>query len=268
MPPLNNQTLSDETDNNLDPNQQQGDIQDPSDDGDNSSQSDDSGDNSSTESEEYRLLTQVAQNATRQNQILQQQLQQLQQQVDGVSRTVTQATPPKPIVTDEDFQTAPAAALERLLDAKLSATIAPLINEQRANQRERVIANALPQILGSINPEAAGYAEVIAPVVKNILGDADPTPQNLQMAVLMAVGQYALKPPTETPRSNNSSPANENMGRRSTPPSVPNSAPRSPAPQKTKLTETQTRLFNKLGYKPGQEAEFIKFLEADEVTFQ
>jgi hypothetical protein len=261
----NFQQQTDDTTDLSNTNQSQEGTQDPSDLGGGDTSQPNSEDNSSSDSEELRMLTQVAQNATRQNQLLQQQLQQLQQQMEGVSRSVQQNTPTRPIVTDEDFQTSPSAALERLLDHKLSATISPLLEEQKNQQRIRTVNSVLPQVLSAINPNAAAYAEGLAPAVLEILGTADPTPANIRMATIMAVGNYAL---SGAPATSNT-PSNEPPVRRSSnPPNVPNNAPRTKAPEKIKLTEQQRRLANKLGYKEGQEADFLKFLEADEVTFQ
>lgn len=221
--------------------------------------------------EELRILQTYAQNAAKQNQYLQQQLAEMQQQLAGVSRTVQKETPRAPIVTDEDFQSSPAAAMERLfehkLEEKLNATIAPLLETARKQQREQTFKQNFVSTLSAINPALSQYADSMAPEVLSMLGDADPTPQNLQMATLMTIGKYAVSGGAAAPQTTSAPamPANNSSAR--VPASAPSNTPRSTSKGARKLSEAELRSFNKLGYKPGQEADFLEMLNAEEVRF-
>jgi len=222
--------------------------------------------------DEFSVLSTFAQNAARQNQILQQQLLEMKQQLEGINTRTQQSAPKAPIVTDDDFRESPAAAMERLfehkLEEKLNRTVAPLLETHREQQRERAFNSSFVTTLQAMNPALLPYAENLAPEVKSFLGAADPTPQNIQMATLMAVGKYAMSGGTQQPQQS-SSPATtnqNNMTRQPVPASAPSSAPRT-RQSAPKLSESQLRAFNRLGYKAGQEQEFLNMLEADEVRF-
>lgn len=224
--------------------------------------------------EEIQILQTFARNASQQNQILQQRLLDMQQQLEGLNRSVAPTKPNAPIVTDDDFRESPAAAMDRLFDAKLeeklNRTIAPLIQAQQEQQRERQFHQTFQSSLYALNPQLASYADQLAPEVRQFLGNAPPTPEAIQAATLMVVGKYVVagsgipssQPPANPPVQNNS------PSRPSTvPAAAPTSAPRSTPKNTPKLNESQLRAFNRLGYKPGQEQEFIDMLMADEVRF-
>lgn len=225
----------------------------------------------SSNNEEFSVLSTFAQNAARQNQILQQQLLEMKQQLEGINNRTQQNAPKAPVVTDDDFRESPAAAMERLFDhkleEKLNRTVAPLLESHREQQRERVFNTSFVSTLQAMNPALLPYAENLAPEVKSFLGSADPTPQNIQMATLMAVGKYAMSGGSQqAPQSSAPSNTSSNMSRQPVPASAPSSAPRT-KPNTPKLTESQLRAFNRLGYKAGQEQDFLNMLAADEVRF-
>jgi hypothetical protein len=221
---------------------------------------------------ELQILEQYARNASQQNQVLQQQLHEMRQQLSGLSARTEQAAPKTPIITDDDLRERPAEAMERLFEAKLeerlNRTIAPLLEEQRNQSRERAFVQNFSSTLQSINPQLVPYAEPIATEVRQFLGSADPTPQNLQMATYMILGKYAASGglPQNNPTAPSNSPSTPPMTRQPIPAAAPTSAPRS-RPAAPKLDEVQLRAFNRLGYKAGQEQEFMDFLNADEVQF-
>lgn len=223
------------------------------------------------DNDELRLLSTYARNAAQQNQYLQQQLHEMRQQLEYIKPNTPQSR--QPVVTDDDFRESPAAAMEKLfeskLEEKLNRTISPLLEAQREQQRERIFNQTFESTLSAMNPALIPYASALAPEVRRFLGNADPTPQALQMATLMVVGNYALQGGApgnnvpQNPQANNMAPANN---RQPVPASAPSSAPRTKAAA-TKLTESQLRAFNRLGYKAGQEQEFLAMLNSDEVRF-
>jgi hypothetical protein len=225
---------------------------------------------SSNDPDELAVLSTYARNAAQQNQLLQQQMHELRQQMSNVSERVTPVTPRAPVITDEEIRETPAAAMEKLFDAKLeqrlNQTMAPLLEAQRAQQREAQFQQSFVPVVSALRPDLAQYATALAPAVRQLLGNADPTPQNIQMATVMAIGQYAIQGSVPGASAQSSQSAPSNVSRQNVPASAPSSSPR-PAPSKIKLTETERRAMTRLGYKEGQESEFKTMIEADEVSF-
>ncbi len=205
-------------------------------------------------------MRQITQNAVQQNRVLQQQIANLQ------SSLAPRPEAPAP-VTDEDFQTSPAEAMRRLIDERISQSISPIAQDFAVQKKERAFVQQLDSALDNVRPGLSEYRDALAPRIRQVIGDADPTPQAIHMATLMVIGDMALKGQTAgNPPSNNT--ANPPVASRGSnvPASAPNRAP-APSGKKVTLTESQKRTMKNLGFAVGEEKEFMNFLNADEVTF-
>ena len=210
-------------------------------------------------SEEARIMQTYAQNAMRQNQSLQNEIAELRKSL------APKPPAPKPI-DDEDFRDSPARAMERMLEQKINEAISPIAQDFAVTRRERAFANQFQSTIANVNPALVQYSDALAPMVRQVIGDADPTPQAIQMATLMVIGNLALNNQIPGQQMQNNTPPTPAATNRTIPASAPNRTGSAPA-KKAQLTESQRRAFTRLGYKEGQEQDFLSYLSADEVTF-
>jgi len=210
--------------------------------------------------EELNILRTVAKNAA-------QQTMQLRQRMDELTARLTPKQE-EPQITDDDFREAPARSMETMLERKMSKLMAPINAEAENIRRERMFTSNFNSVVSAIDPNLASYAEVLAPRVRNVLGDVEATPQAIQFATLAVLGQMSLEM-RNTPKEE--APARREVAnaRPVVPANAPSNTPRQSAAPKSKvqLTESQRKYMENLGFKPGQEDAYMSFLQADEVNF-
>lgn len=198
------------------------------------------------------IFRQMAHDALERERRLQQRLEEL----EGKSRQTSDNPPP-------DKETDPIGYMEWLIDQKTKPTN-EFIQTQR---RQQTFANNAAPVFQKY-PALAPYQQQIMGAVWNIFANSnvEPTPLAIETYTQAYVGQMLLQNPSlltqSAPQSNGNVPNNR--------PPVPNRAPntppasRAPAP---KLTPSQLEAFNALGFKPGQEKEFLERLNSSTRTF-
>lgn len=184
---------------------------------------------------------------------------------------LTNSLKPKPEsarkITQEDFNNDAADAMDRMLEEKLNRAIAPIREKFEAEKKQKDFSDTFESVISELNPSWPQYKDALMPEVKKFLGTSDPTPVNIKMATLMAVGnafasgQFNGNAP--------SSPSSEESAKKKTIPPSSKSTNRALVSdgKKVALSESMKRNMLRSGFEEGQEQDFIDSLNSEEVTF-
>lgn len=219
------------------------------------------------EEEESKVTKEDIEILSRTNRGILQQNNALKLQLEELTNSLKPKPEPARKITQDDFNNDPADAMDRMLEEKLNKAIAPIREKFEAEKKHKDFTDKFESVISELNPAWPQYKDALMPEVVKFLGTSDPTPLNIKMATLMAVGNAFA-----TGQFNGQAPSGkeekEEPKKKTVPPSTKgtNRVLVSDG-KKVVLSESMKRNMLRSGFEEGQEQDFIDSLGSEEVTF-
>jgi hypothetical protein len=158
--------------------------------------------------------------------------------------------------------------MQAMIQREIAKAIAPMAQTFEQQKVERDFSSNFEEVITNLGGNVPQYKDALLPAVREILGSAPPTPQNIHTATVIAIGNatIAANRNGSTTPNNTGGTVPSNTKPKVLPPNSPNRAPVT-NPKKVEMNETMKRLMLKSGYKEGEEADFMKALNSEEVSF-